>query len=209
MKVKSMYVFDQKILGILMLFMLGALVLVKRAATGSVLDAPKGNVLIRLVNGFNLFFLLIVIPLTAVSLITGWLPADDPARIFISEPWLSALLEIAGLVFFGIGFMLMAWALTCLGKNYQIGGRTPRTEDKLVENGPYGIIRHPTYAAALNISLGLAGLIQSWVLAGMFGLYFVLITLLIALEENELLRVYKDQYVSYQLKVKKLIPYVY
>ena len=209
MKVKSMYVFDQKILGILMLFMSGALVLVKRTATGSVLDAPKGDGLIRLVNGFNLFFLLVVIPLTAVSLITVWLPTGDPARMFIFEPWLSALLEIAGLVFFGIGFMLMGWALTCLGKNYQIGGRAPRTEDKMVESGPYGIIRHPTYAAALNISLGLAGLIQSWVLVGMFGLYFVLITLLIAREEDELLRAYKDQYASYQFRVKKLIPYVY
>jgi len=209
MKVNNMHLFDQKILGIMMLLLLGALVLVKRAATGSVLDVPKGNVLARLANGFNLFFLLMVMPLTAVSLITGCMETVDPARIFIPEHWLSALLEIAGLVFFGMGFILMAWALICLGEYYQIGGKAPRIKDKMIKNGPYIIIRHPMCTAALTISLGLAGLIQSWVLVGMFGLYFIFINLLIALEEDELLRVYKDQYISYQFKVRKLIPYVY
>ena len=59
-EVKEMHLFDQKILGIMMLFLLGALVVVKRGATGSVLEVPKGNLLVRLVNSYNLFFLLIV-----------------------------------------------------------------------------------------------------------------------------------------------------
>lgn len=204
-----MYLFDQKILGIMMLALLAILVLVKRAATGSVLDVPKGGVLILVANGFNLFFLLMVIPFAAGLLATGCLEKVDPARIFISEPWLSTLLEIAGLVFYGTGFILMARALTCLSKNYQIGGKAPRGEDGMTVSGPYAIIRHPMYAAALSISLGLACLIQSWVLVGMFGWYFILISRLIAGEEEELRRVYQDQYLSYQFKVKKLIPYVY
>jgi protein-S-isoprenylcysteine O-methyltransferase Ste14 len=176
--VKDMYPFDQKILGIMMLLLLGALVLVKRAATGSVLDVPRGSVLVRLANGFNLFCLLIVIPFAAVSLITGFMETVDPFRIFISDHWFSALLEIAGLVFYTTGFILMAWALICLGENYQIGGTALLIKDKMIINGPYKIIRHPMYSAALSISLGLAGLIQSWVIFGVFGLYFIFINLL-------------------------------
>ncbi len=65
------------------------------------------------------------------------------------------------------------------------------------------------YSAALSISLGLAGLIQSWVLICIFGLYFIFINLLIVREEDELLSAYKDQYISYKFEVKNLIPYVY
>ncbi len=65
-----MHLFDQKILGIMILFLLGVLVVVKRMATGSILDKPKGSFLIQLVNGFNLFFLLMVNPLAAILLIT-------------------------------------------------------------------------------------------------------------------------------------------
>jgi hypothetical protein len=51
-----MHLLDQKILGIAILLLLAMLVIVKRAATGSILDKPKGNLLVQLVNVFNLFF---------------------------------------------------------------------------------------------------------------------------------------------------------
>lgn len=204
-----MDLFDQKILGIMMLILLGALVWVKRVATGSWMDVAKGSPLLLAANGFNLFFLLLLLPLTALLLITGSPETIDPARIFITEHWLSALLEIAGLILYASGFILMAWALICLGKNYRIGGSAPQSQDRMFVNGPYRIVRHPMYAAALGISLGLAGLIQSWVFIGIFGLYFIFINLLIGREEQELLRVYPDQYPAYRLARKKLIPFVY
>ena len=60
-----MIVFDQRILGMITLFRLGLMVTVKRVATGSILDKPKGSLLAQIVNIFNLFFLLIVNPLAA------------------------------------------------------------------------------------------------------------------------------------------------
>ena len=83
-----MHLFDQKILGLMILFLLGLLVVVKRMATGSVLDRPKGNFLIQLVNSFNLFFLLIVNPLAAILLITRHMEIIDPTRMTIDEPWI-------------------------------------------------------------------------------------------------------------------------
>jgi len=63
-----MNLYDQRILGIAILCLLGILVTVKRVSTGSILDKPKGNLLVQLVNIFNLFFLLIVNPLAAILL---------------------------------------------------------------------------------------------------------------------------------------------
>jgi len=63
-----MNLYDQRILGIAILCLLGILVTVKRVSTGSILDKPKGNLLVQFVNIFNLFFLLIVNPLAAILL---------------------------------------------------------------------------------------------------------------------------------------------
>ena len=204
-----MYTFDQRILGIAILFLLGMLVIVKRVATGSILDKPKGNFLTQLVNIFNLFFLLVVNPLAAILLITRHLAMIDPAHITINEPWVLMVLEIAGLVMYIAGFLLMAWALVTLKRYYQLGGSTPRSEDKLITKGPYRLVRHPMYTAALSISLGLACLIQSWAFFCVFCIYLVLIYPLIPMEEDGLLKAYGEQYVAYQKKTKRLVPFVY
>jgi protein-S-isoprenylcysteine O-methyltransferase Ste14 len=206
---KEMYTFDQRILGIVILFLLGVLVTVKQIATGSILDKPKGNLLVQLVNIFNLFFLLVVNPLAAILLITRHLAAIDSTHMIIEEPRILMVLEIAGLLMYVGGYLFMAWALITLGHNYQLGGSTPRSDDKLVVDGPYKLVRHPMYTAALSISLGLACLIQSWAFLCVFWIYLVLICLLIPMEENELRNAYGEQVDDYMQKTKKLVPFIY
>lgn len=60
----------------------------------------------------------------------------------------------------------------------------------------------------MSISFGLACLIQSWAFFALFCVYLVLIFRLISLEEGELRNAYGEQYVAYQQKTKKLIPFV-
>lgn len=204
-----MHLFDQKILGIAILLLLGMLVIVKRVATGSILDKPKGNFLVQLVNVFNLFFLLVVNPLSAILLITDRLPKSDPTHLTVNEQWITTVVEIVGLALCVAGYLLMAWALITLGRNYQLGGSAPRPEDKMISDGPYSLIRHPMYTAALSISLGLAFLIQSGAFMGVFFIYLALITPLIVTEENALRKTYDEQYRVYQQKTRKLIPFIY
>ena len=204
-----MHLLDQRLLGGIILFLLGLLVIVKQVSTGSVLDKPKGNLLVQLVNGFNLLFLLVVIPLTAILLIARRFPTIDPAPVRIDSPSLRAALEITGLVVCVMGFLLMIAALVALGRNYQLGGSAPRSEDALVVAGPFRLIRHPMYTAALGISLGLACLIQSWILLGVFAIYVVLILLLVPIEEDGLRQAYGEPYDAYRQATRKLIPFVY
>jgi len=204
-----MHLLDQRILGIAILFLLGMLVTVKRVATGSILDKPQGDFLVQLVNIFNLFFLLVVNPLAAILLIARCIATVDPTYMIIDEPWILMVLEIVGLALYVIGYLFMAGALITLGRNYQIGGSVPRSDDKMVMDGPYRLVRHPMYTAALSISLGLACLIQSWAFFCVFCIYLVLILLLIPMEEDRLQQAYGEQYIAYQQKAKALIPYVY
>jgi len=204
-----MHLLNQTVLGIIILCLLGMLVIVKQVTTGSILDKPKGNLMVQLVNIFNLFFLLVVNPLAAILLITGRLVTDDPTHFIINEWWVLMVLEIFGLLLYVAGFLLMAWALITLGHNYQLGGSEPRSDDRMVVHGPYRLIRHPMYTAALSISLGLACIIQSWAFYGVFFLYVGLMFVLIPTEENALRNAYGEPYGIYRQKTRKLIPFVY
>src|SRR4030042_4618955 len=205
-----MHLFDQRILGIAILFLLGMLVAGKQAATGSILDRPKGNLIVQFVNIFNLFFLLIVNPLAAIWLIARRLATIDPTPLTIDEPSVLMVLEIPGLMLYMIGFLLMAWALITIGSNYQLGGSAPRFEDKMVVSGPYRLVRHPMYTAALTISFGLTCLTQSWAFLCVFCVYLVLILLLLPMEEDGLRKSYGgESYRTYRQKTRKLIPLVY
>ena len=206
-----MHLLDQRALGVVMVVLLSVLVTIKHLATGSILkDKPKGGSLrLWLTHTFNLFFFLIVNPTAAVLLIAGHLEAVDPTYIAIDAPWLLMGLEIVGMVFYLIGYLLMAWALVRLGRNYQVGGNPPRATDEMVIVGPYRLVRHPMYTAALCISLGLACLIQSLAFLSVFCIYVMLIILLVPGEEEGLRRAYGEQYIAYRQKVKRIVPLFY
>ena len=204
-----MHILGQRFLGIQILLLLAMLIIVKRSATGSVLgDRPRGNFWIWLIHIFNLSFLMIVNPLAAILLLTGKYEAFDLSHTALEVRWVLLGAESAGQVFLSVGFLLMGLALISMGGNYQTGGNYPRSTDRMVESGPYRLIRHPMYSAALCISLGLACLLQSLALLFIFCIYLVLITLLIPAEEKGLRSVYGERYCTYQKRTKRLIPFI-
>jgi protein-S-isoprenylcysteine O-methyltransferase Ste14 len=204
-----MHLLGQRTLGIIILSLLVALVLVKRVATGSVVEKPEGSFLVQLVNAFNLIFLLVVNPLAALLLIFRRLEMTDPTHVLIAASGLRIALEIAGLAAYVVGFALMAWGLVSLGSSYQLGGSAPRAGDALVVSGPYRLVRHPMYTAALSIALGLALVTQSAACLAVFCTYLVLIFLLIPAEEEGLRRAYGERYFGYQRETGRLIPLVF
>ena len=204
-----MHIIDPMILGILIVFLLASLVTVKRVATCTILEMPEPNLLLWLVNIFNLFFLLVANPLVAILLITGTIKDIDPSSLSIDSGWLLMVVEISGFIIYITGFFLMVWALTRLGSNYQLGGNNPRATDTIILFGPYAHIRHPMYTAALCIAFGLACLTESLIILCAFIIYLVLILLLIPAEEETLLHAYGEQYAVYQQKVKKLVPHIF
>ncbi len=201
-----MHLLGQTALGIAVISLLAALVVVKRLATGSILERPRGPLLAAAVNGFNLFFLLVVNPLAGALLIARRLDAADPTRIPAAAPRLVLGLETLGLALYLSGFALMGWALVTLGRNYQLGGCAPRPGDTMVAVGPYRFVRHPMYTAALLIACGLACLTQSGACLVVFCAYLVLILLLLPAEEEGLRHAYGDRYAAYRRATGMLLP---
>jgi hypothetical protein len=118
-----MHLLEQKTIGILLLALMALLVSVKQLSTGSTIEMPtSGPSLLRIGNGFNLFFLLVVNPLAAIQLFTGSRVAGaasssmDSSAAVVTVPWVLQTLEIAGLLLTVTGYLFMDWALICLGR---------------------------------------------------------------------------------------------
>ncbi len=133
---------------------------------------------------------------------------------YVIEPaWLSwAMLPLSfGLRWTGVGiallgFGLLQWAQTTLGKSWSDTPRMIR-EQTLVTSGPYQFIRHPIYTAFLLI-LGSTLLISAnWLI----GLAWISMTILeitsrIGFEESLMLEYFGNQYRQYMKRTGRLLP---
>jgi protein-S-isoprenylcysteine O-methyltransferase Ste14 len=96
-----------------------------------------------------------------------------------------------------LGFALLQWAQTTLGKSWSDTPRMIR-EQALVTSGPYQFIRHPIYTAFILI-LGSTLLISANWFIGLawIGMTVLEITSRIGFEENLMLEYFGDQYRQY------------
>ncbi|HEY6469751.1 MAG TPA: isoprenylcysteine carboxylmethyltransferase family protein [Candidatus Dormibacteraeota bacterium] len=104
-----------------------------------------------------------------------------------------------------IGLGLRWWSMRTLGRSYT---RTLRTEDaqRVVDSGPYAVVRHPGYAGSLLIWTGFALTSRSMpVVVTVAALFATAYQRRIAAEEM-LLRRELPAYASYCERTKKLIP---
>jgi len=80
---------------------------------------------------------------------------------------------------------------------------------KVVDKGPYRLVRHPAYTGGLLTLVGLGLALQSWgavlLLALIFSLTF---GYRIYVEERVLVSELGDEYVKYTKWTKRLIPYI-
>ncbi len=119
----------------------------------------------------------------------------------VARPPVWLALEIGGLA-------LGLWAVVVMRLgNFNI---TPdvRSNGRLVERGPYRLVRHPMYAAVLLVALALVGSGPSWP-------RWLVLALLAAdlvvklLYEERLLRSAYPAYAAYQQRTKRLIPFIF
>ncbi len=200
---------DERLLGIAMLLVMAGLIAVKVRATASFVDLPTGEPLVKAVNIFNLLFLLAGNPLAAILLITRTAATIDPTHVAVEGRLALAAIRLVGLVLFVGGYGLMAWALAVLGRQYQPGGAAPQTGHHIVIDGPYRLVRHPMYVAALLGALGVSLLLGSWGFFCAFCVYVGLILPLVRREEAGLRRVFGAEYEAYRGRVRALVPFVY
>jgi protein-S-isoprenylcysteine O-methyltransferase Ste14 len=114
----------------------------------------------------------------------------------------------------GVGIMLMGlalriWAVQTLGNSFRTTVET-HINQKVINYGPYKLIRHPSYTGSHLICLGYGIAVQNW-LSLAFAVIIPLLVLLyrIHVEEPVLLASMGEEYREYQKRTKKIIPWIY
>jgi protein-S-isoprenylcysteine O-methyltransferase Ste14 len=104
-----------------------------------------------------------------------------------------------------IGIAFAIWARATLGRNWS-GMVEVKQEHKLVIAGPYRIVRHPIYSGILLALLGTAFGIGELRSFAALPLFFIAWRTKSRHEEQFMQQQFGQDYVTYQSKVKALIP---
>ena len=114
--------------------------------------------------------------------------------------WAAAALSV-------LGVSIAVWARAHLGRNWSAQPAV-KVHHELVTTGPYAYVRHPIYTGLTLMALGnaLTGSIRGICVFLVAGLLFVS---RIGREERIMLNLFPEAYPAYQVRTKKLIPWVW
>lgn len=119
-----------------------------------------------------------------------------------------AILIIGCCIYLG-GMLLRIWAIKVLGRffTFEIGIRGGH---EVIQNGPYRILRHPSYTGYLLMLIGSGIAMENPLIAGavLIGAFSFLV-LRISQEEKMLAQHFGEKYVAYQKRTYRLIPFLY
>ena len=106
-----------------------------------------------------------------------------------------------------LGLMVSIWSRMALGSEWSRDVELKQGH-KLVERGPYALVRHPIYTGHLLMGLGTA--VGSGLLVAFAGLALFLVGFWIKLRQEErlLVRSFPVEYPAYRARVRAMVPYV-
>ena len=107
-----------------------------------------------------------------------------------------------------LGVLVRQYAIAILGRFFSLTVQIAE-DHKVVEKGPYRLVRHPSYTGVLITFIGLGLAVQSLgallVLLAVFGISFGYRMLV---EERTLLSELGQDYAGYMKRTKRLIPFI-
>lgn len=139
------------------------------------------------------------------ALVAGVLSRVAPSAVI--RP--AAVADGIGLVLFWGGMFLRLWSFHTLGRYFTFTVQTS-SDQPVIADGPYQLIRHPSYAGLLLVIVAVGLFIGNWwslvcltvAMAG--GLVFR-----IRVEERALLQTLGDGYRDYAATHKRLVPFIW
>lgn len=144
------------------------------------------------------------IGLSVVAMLTA--PLLNHARIGRLTAAMPAWSGVAAML---AGLALRVWSMRVLGGSYT---RTLRTtaEQRLVEEGPYRLIRHPGYLGTLLVWIGGGAATANWIIATAIALCMgQAYRQRLQAEEALLAATFRDAYSRYARRTWRLIPFIY
>jgi protein-S-isoprenylcysteine O-methyltransferase Ste14 len=115
----------------------------------------------------------------------------------------------AGIFLMFLGVLIRQYSIAILGRFFSLSVNISE-DHKVVDKGPYRLVRHPSYTGVLLTLTGLGLAVQSlgavFVLVLFFGISF---GYRMYVEERALLSGLGQDYASYMKRTKRLIPFVF
>lgn len=110
-------------------------------------EAPRGRLLDFTLLWGGYFVMFSQAPFFG-PLLKHFLPAREP-------------LQIAGVVLAWVGSPLIIWARVCLGR-YWSGVVALKQDHRLIQSGPYRLVRHPLYTGIIVAAIGWCLVVPTW-----------------------------------------------
>lgn len=116
---------------------------------------------------------------------------------------------ISALVLIILGMLLRQYAIQTLGQYFTRQVAT-RTDQQVVQQGPYRLIRHPAYSGTLLTILGIGLAVTNWVsLLVLLFCTLVGYTYRVLVEEQALRTALGQPYMEYMQRTKRFIPFLW
>jgi protein-S-isoprenylcysteine O-methyltransferase Ste14 len=108
-----------------------------------------------------------------------------------------------------VGSLLRWWSFVSLGKYFTVVVTTS-ADQPVIDQGPYRVLRHPSYTGLLLIFAGVGLMVGNW-LSAAGAVVMVLIALIhrLRIEERALIAALGDRYREFAASRARLIPYVW
>jgi protein-S-isoprenylcysteine O-methyltransferase Ste14 len=107
------------------------------------------------------------------------------------------------------GVALRLWSFRTLGRYFTLVVATS-PDQPVIDRGPYGLVRHPSYTALILMAIAAGILVGNWLsLAVLAAAVTAALALRIRIEEAALLRALGDSYRDYASTRKRLVPFVW
>lgn len=136
----------------------------------------------------------------------------SPFVYLINPAWMAwskvGLPDWVRLLGFGLGFVCVLgiyWLFSSIGTGITPVSAT-RKEHKLVTNGIYKYIRHPLYTFGSSMFLAFGMMADSWFVAALGTLTFVLMAIRTPKEEANLIAKFGDEYREYMKRTGRFLP---
>ncbi len=113
-----------------------------------------------------------------------------------------------GIILMLLGIAIRQWAIAVLGRFFSLNIRIVE-DHRVVDKGPYRLVRHPSYTGVLITFIGLSLAVQSLgALLVLLAVFTISFGYRMHVEEKTLLTELGDNYANYMKRTKRIIPYL-
>lgn len=151
---------------------------------------------------FSILVILIMSSASVVVSVVEWAyftNVDQPINAF----------SILGLAMLLCGIAVRVWSIRTLGKHFTATA-TITDDHQLIKDGPYKVVRHPSYLGAFMAIIGTPLFLNDkWAVLFVFVAMSVAYYIRISVEEKMLAGYFGKSYEHYKLSTKRIIPYIW